>query len=342
MAIDDPFEYLTFGGTFGRSFGLLFDRFDLFMAVSVVAMIPFFVIYLTMAIFLASVFIQEEENPDFHPTHIPLLVLTFGVQILVYDLASVIGQGAITQAVSEIYVGQRPEWLQCLTKAWSRKWQLLGASLIVYGSSFVSLIPVLIAMNFATTYPNAFTITLSVLITVAFIAGVVYFYFGAILASPAIMVEGFNSSMKGVKRSWELAVGSRCYLICTLFCLWFLNQLIARLLHNMFVTGDIMDIMFSLVGVVVTFIPMFLAFPLHAIMETVLYLNLRIGRESMNHQVLVGDLTNDASLASRFRREDQGGPTLSEEPMDYRHVPLVDADDTELTEQRKEQTMSFV
>ena len=66
-------------------------------------------------------------------------------------------------------------------------------------------------------------------------------------------------------------------------------------------------------------------------LETVLYLNLRIGRESMNHQVLSGDLTNDASAAARFRNDD---PAAEEggQVMDYRHVPLVDQDDNRLDE----------
>jgi hypothetical protein len=61
-------------------------------------------------------------------------------------------------------------------------------------------------------------------------------------------------------------------------------------------------------------------------METVLYLNLRIGRESMNHQVLSGDLMNDASPMSRFRNDDPGAE-VSTQSMDYRHVPLMDIED---------------
>ena len=264
MSIDEPFEYLTFGGTYGRSFGLLIDRFDLFMAVSLVVMIPFAVLYLTTVIFVASILIREEETPDFHPTHIPVLILTFALQILLFDFASVIGQGAITQAVSQIYIGQRPGWLQCIKKAWKRKWSLVGSSLLVHGSLFLALIPVWIFVSFAVYNPNAFTITMAVVSGTSFVAGGLYVYIGLILTSPAIMVEGFTSPIKGVKRSWELATGSRCYLFSTLFCLWFLNQLIARLLHNMFVSGDVMDIFFSLVGIVVTILPLFISFPLHA------------------------------------------------------------------------------
>jgi hypothetical protein len=78
------------------------------------------------------------------------------------------------------------------------------------------------------------------------------------------MIENFSSPMQGINRSWELTMGSRCYLMCTLFCLWFLNDLVSRLLHNIFVTGDIMDVFFSLAGIVVAVIPLLLYFPLHS------------------------------------------------------------------------------
>jgi len=58
-----------------------------------------------------------------------------------------------------------------------------------------------------------------------------------------------------------------------------------------------------------------------------MYLNLRIGRESMNHQVLSGDLMNDGP-SSRFRHE---GSNMASPPSmnmtDYRHVPLMDQED---------------
>lgn len=51
----------------------------------------------------------------------------------------------------------------------------------------------------------------------------------------------------------------------------------------------------------------------------------------MNHQVLSGDLANDAaSNASRFRNDDPSGD--AGQSMDYRHVPLVDVDDNRLDE----------
>jgi hypothetical protein len=62
-------------------------------------------------------------------------------------------------------------------------------------------------------------------------------------------------------------------------------------------------------------------------METVMYLNLRIGRESMNHQVLSGDLMSETPAGARFRNDDAGDAGHAQS-MDYRHIPLMDDEDT--------------
>jgi hypothetical protein len=50
----------------------------------------------------------------------------------------------------------------------------------------------------------------------------------------------------------------------------------------------------------------------------------------MNHQVLLGDLSSDSPVGSRFRNDDPGAD--SSQSMDYRHVPLMDVDDNRLDE----------
>jgi hypothetical protein len=258
MTIDEPFEYLTFGGTFGRTFGLFFDRLDLFMGMSGVVIVPYTVLLLTSSIIAASIIVREEEVPDFHPTHIPAIVLILLIQMILYELCSVIGQGAISKAVASIYIGQRPEWLNCLKDAWKMKLPLLGSSVLVYGALCVAFIPAWIFVAMAIMSPNGLTITLAVVASLAFVAGGLYGFIGVTMVSPAIMIESIRNPIQGITRSWELATGSRCYLLCTLFCLWFLNNLVARLLHNMFVTGDVMDILFSVVGIIVSIVPILL------------------------------------------------------------------------------------
>ena len=260
--IDEPFEYLTFGGTFGRAFALFFDRFDLFMAISGVVMIPFALIFVSLVIAVVSAVFRNYDPEE--SGHALLGVLVFGVEILAYALATVIGQGAISNAVAKIYIGQQAEWLKCLKSAWKRKWSLLGASLLVDGSLFVVIVLAWIGIFIAAWNPNAFTVILSIVLTIALIVGTAYVYSGLLLASPAIMVEGFASPIRGVKRSWELSTGSRCYLVCTMISFAFVCNLVYAFLNNLFGSGNFYIAMFNPIDMLVRLIPLSIYFPLHS------------------------------------------------------------------------------
>jgi len=303
------------------------------MIITFIVTIPVSIILLTLVNASVVLLIGTVATDNFDPAFISLLILAFAAEILVYDLASVIGQGAVTQAVSQVYIGQRPEWLPCIKVAWNRKWSLLGASLLVHGSLLVAIFLLVLVyfglFSLVLLHYNTFTIILFMLCIVAgipFSLLCLYVYAGVILASPAIVAEGFGNPIKGLNRSWELANGSRCYLVITNFCLWILKLLVHFLLRKMFMPemDYVMNSGFTLVAAVLRLVAISLSFPLHAIIETVLYLNLRIGRESMNHQVLSGDLMKDAQPASQFRNDD---PAATNEFMDYRHIPLMDDDD---------------
>jgi len=327
--IDDPFEYVTFGGTFRRTFEVFFGNFDTFMGLSFVVVIPFAIIYLTMLLFVAYVYFGEETDPEFEPKHIPALVVVYVLEFVLYRLASVIGQGAISYAVAEIYLGRRPKWVQCLKAGWKRKCSLLGSSVILHGSLILAFIPCFIFLVIALTHQNFFTFLLATVAWLGFVAGCVYAYTGFILTSPAIMVEGHNNPIKGLKRSWELSNGSRCYLICAMFALWFLNQFVSQFLFTIFGSKDDPLAIFTVVGGIINVLPAIFYFPLHAIVESVLYLNLRIGREALNYQVLTGDVLSDEPPAARFRNDDPADNGNLQDSFDYRRVPLVNAAESE-------------
>lgn len=326
MPIDEPFEYLSFGGTFSRTFSLWMDRVEFFTTIAGIVLLPFAVLFVTIALVGAIWILEEDEIPDFHPKHIPLVTFIFGLQYVVYSLATIIGRGAICLAVARMYVGEPVTVMECLKDAWAKKFTLISVSAIMGAAMLIGVVIVSICLGVAIAAPNGFTIFLAVISSLAVIAAGFYWYIGIVLTNASIMVENLSGPIQGMKRSWELVAGSRCYLICALFCLWLMNDLVSRLFHNLFVGGDVMDVFFSVVGILISVLPLVVYFPMHAILETVMYLNLRIGRESMNHAVLSGDLVRDASSAPRAFRHDEYTPA-STAMVDYRHVPLMDQEE---------------
>lgn len=264
MPINEPFEYLTFGGTFSRTFSLWFDRFDFFTSIAAVVLVPLTALTISVGLVSAIWIVETEEIPDFHPKHLPLIIFIFGMQYFVYSLATIIGRGAISLGVARMYVGQPVNMMDCLKEAWAKKCTLLTVSLFM-GSAMLFAVAILATFIFiAVAFTNAFSIFLAVVVSLCVCAAGFYGYIGIVLTSPSIMIENFSGPIQGMKRSWELATGSRCYLFWTLFCLWFLNDMVSRALLNIFVGGDIMDVVFSLAGLVVAILPLLIYFPLHA------------------------------------------------------------------------------
>jgi hypothetical protein len=169
------------------------------------------------------------------------------------------------RAVAELYLNDdnHVNWLKCLKKSLEQFWSLLGASVMVTSGMILGAIFPFIIITIAFVYPTVLWILLAFVVGITFLTAGVYIFISLIMVSPAIVIEQ-RTAIQGLRRSWELSSGSRCYIMCTLFCLWFLNNLVSRLLSNMFITGDAMDILFSVAGIVVTILPMFVFFPLHA------------------------------------------------------------------------------
>jgi hypothetical protein len=264
MTIEEPFEYLSFGGTFSRAFQIWFDRFDFFCSIAAIVLVPFVVLSISLGVLLALWIVESENIPEFHPKHIPLVIFIFGLQFIVYDLATILGRAAIMRSVAKMYVGQPVTTMECLGDAWAKKFPLISVSMIVGFGCSLGISVVALFIHLAISHPNPFTIFLAVVVAIVVCSVGLYGYIGVILAYPAIMIENFPGPLRGIKRSWDLATGSRCYLLCVLFSLWFINNLLSRMLHNMFVGGDIMDVLFSMAGLAVTIIPLLVYFPMQS------------------------------------------------------------------------------
>jgi len=191
-----------------------------------------------------------------------LIVTVIGIQFLLYSAVTVVAFGAMIRAVGMIYIGQRPTLGSCLRYSWNRFLTVLLADLMLNGAVVVIMIPLAIAIYVSLTSQKVAILLCTLIALIAFIVAATYFQIGLVLTIPSIIIESSNitTPIQGLKRSWELADGSRCYLLCTLLLFALVSNLITRLLHNMFLTKDLMDALFSVAGIVVTVIPLLVFF----------------------------------------------------------------------------------
>jgi hypothetical protein len=266
----DPLQYLSFGATFSRTISIFIDRYDLFLILSAIVLVPFCIILITVTIFFDSLDRREETIPDFHPKHLPLIGGIVALQLLLYAVITIVGRGAMIRAVAEMYLGDRSHaaevnWRKCFKKSLEQFWSLLGASIMVAGMMILLMILPISFHMMGTFYEELFLIILAYIVLLASVIAAVYIFISLVMSSPAIIIEQ-RTTLEGLQRSWELSSGSRCYIMCTLFLLWFLNQLVGQLLGYMFMSGDsdVMNVLFEMKGILLTVLPMLVFFPLHA------------------------------------------------------------------------------
>jgi hypothetical protein len=71
------------------------------MALSVVVLVPTFVLNITVGLIILYWMIEEDEIPDFEPHHIPLWLMILFIQMVAYTLVTItiIRRGAVIRAI---------------------------------------------------------------------------------------------------------------------------------------------------------------------------------------------------------------------------------------------------
>jgi hypothetical protein len=206
---------------------------------------------------------------------------------------SIAGEGAMSYVVVEFYAGRDPYWLDCLKKGFSRWCDLFGSAFLVglavgFCNIFVQLL--VTRLFFA---DNGLMSFLAFIIIIVWTVAFIFVMVSLMILAPVIMVEG-NGPLNSIKRCSALSWNNRCYIFCTIFCLsiaYYMSQLFLTLI--LLSTGG-QDVVFSTGGALLVLLPALLYLPLGVIAKTVVYINIRVQHEGMNHSVLIGELYGES------------------------------------------------
>lgn len=268
MAIDQPFEYLSIGGTFSRAFCIIRERFGFFVSIGAIVLVLLAALKVSYLLLLTIWTLEDERIPDFEPKHVPLVVLVFGLEILSYEMASFIGRAAIMRAVAKMYLGESATLKECMEDVWMKKVPLLSTFAII--GAVMGLWVFLKSSLAILALMSGSLVVVVILFLLGLVAfcGMLYLYTGISLAYPSIVVENFRGPLQGIKRSWELTAGSRCYIATVLGCPWLLNKLISTLLRVIFWNKDpqfdALDLILDIPGVLMSLLPILIYLPMHA------------------------------------------------------------------------------
>jgi hypothetical protein len=322
MFSSDPFQRLTAGGTYNRTFAIFAQRYDLFFTISGMIFVPMALLMISLQLFMGSsmhtmtqISAGSYDNYDTNNMDYDVddttasaaaaagddmakamikFMSQFFLEYIVLMFFAIGGQAAMALAVAEIYANREPNAVQCLKKGFSRWCDIFGAaSLISLGMGLSHVVVQIIGVLLMYTQNNFF-ISLAFLIFIAYFALLMYVLVILKILSPVIMVEG-TGPINSIKRCWELSRDNRCYIFCTVFCLamvYYVSQLVIGLI---LVSSGGLDAFYSWWGALLLILPALVYVPLAVIAETVVYLNIRVQREGMNYSVLDSELYGNAS-----------------------------------------------
>jgi hypothetical protein len=326
MFSSDPFQRLTAGGTYNRTFTIFAHRYDLFLTISGMIFVPMAALMITLQLHTgssmhtlltngspdsvyysggevnddmmddatATATAAEADANDDAAKAMNKFMTQFFVEYVVFMFFAIGAQAAMALAVAEMYANREPNVVQCLKKGFSRWCDIFGAAMLIgLGVGLSNVVVQIIGVLLIYT-GNNFFVSLAFLIIIAYCAVVMYVMVTLMILSPVIMVEG-TGPIKSIKRCWELSSNNRCYMFCTVFCMAMVYYAIQLVISLILFMGGGTEAVYSWWGALLLVLPALVYVPLVVIADTVVYFNIRVQREGMNYSVLDSELYGESS-----------------------------------------------
>lgn len=345
MFSSDPFQRLTAGGTFNRTFKIFAQRYDLFLIISGFVFIPLVAIMITvfqnvgfsMHTMMDGMVSQQNttfynnfddvvlfstdapssqylgaggsENMDQEggATQVNNLSWQFVIEYVVFICFAFGGKAAMAHAVAELYAGRDPSWFDCCKKGFQRWCDIFLAVMLMCLVVFGCQVVVNILFLLAVITQVRIIVFLGFLLMMAWMVCYLFALVSLSLLAPVIMVES-SGPVQAIKRCWELSWNNRCYIFCTIYCFSVMYYVVQLLFYVVLASAGGVDFVFSALGAFLIMLPVWIYLPLAIIAETVVYINIRVQQEGLDKGVLEGDLDGDSSITkSKYSIVDRGG-----------------------------------
>lgn len=347
MTSPDYFQRLTGGGTFNRALAIFAKRYDLFLIVTGIIFVPLVAANITMMSLMGSSmqtfmdamdtsnrFLQEYSYQSGTANNEDLSALLMAqsglfwaqlfVEFVIFMVFALAGRAAMSYAVGLLYAGRDPHWCECF-KVGFRKWCAVFCAAMIVGlcMGVGNLLTQVIAQVFFSISP--YLLFISIAIMIAWLVFIIFVYVSLVILIPVIMIENLGS-LDGIKRAWTLSWNNRCYIFCTLFCfllVYYLGILVLAVIIGS-VGGS--NALFTAVGSIALTLPSLVFLPIATILETVVYLNIRVQREALNVDVLIKDLDGDQKLVIEEYADNPSVKMTAGYSAPSKYVPVTEKD----------------
>lgn len=259
MSDSDLFQRLSLDETLRRTFLVYKTGFAVFTKIAVLV----FVINSIFAVLQARM-LKIDDVDSWASNHLGLVMVLVPLFLALTVTVAAVGNIMLIRAVADVYLNRQAN-LQASLKVAAQRWcTIFGASLLAGMAIGLGL--------------------------VLFLVPGIYLSVKWFALTPAIVIEG-KGVMGSLNRSWELTNGSWCYVCCTQLIFFIIVFALAYI--PAFFVGFNSAMNGEQIGAftqILLNIPSILWQPLLAIAMTIMYINLRIEKESLNYDMFARDL----------------------------------------------------
>lgn len=286
------FRPLRFGEVFTRVLDVFYEEFIVFAKLSAVTVLPqvvvaaavFWLMFDMDAPLFGDTIVNPTRGVERLENHLTSFFMLTTYEIVLVFILTLIGQGAMVRATTQLYLGQDANWHSCWKDSLKRARTLQFAGLILFGCLLSTMLVPYGIFALGMHKGSYFIMATSLLLHAAWFVAFVYIMVCAMLVFPAIMVERL-SSVEGITRAIELARQRWCFLFGVAVSYGSIKFAIQYLVQKVLLGEDPMDCV-SAGGVLATLLPSIVFLPVTSIVNTVLYVHLRVDIEGMNGETL--------------------------------------------------------
>lgn len=304
--MDSPFRLrpMDLRDILDDTFDLYKENFALFVTISAIVFLPFNFLLVTI-----SGQIQGTEGADPEIMAMVAFGVTIFLTVLLGTVATYIGMGALTVAVSERYLGRSVSVKEAYANVLSRFGPflltlILSMILAIFGGALFTMVPIGIAAAFWFVHP-ALGVLLGFILVLAGILAAVYLWFGLYFVIPAFVIEG-RSGTDAISRSFQLFNFNWMKAFGTLFLVTMIVAILQSVLVSPismmlgFIAGEgglmsflVLGIQGALAGVAQSVLQ-----PIQMIVQLLLYYDIRIRREGYDLEILATELRGESAAGA--------------------------------------------
>jgi len=273
MSDSELFRHLSLDETLRRTFTIYAEGFVVFTKIALLTFTILSISGVLWVTILGSAFVDRDKfnDHDYLIQHVGAYFGLICINSVIDLLISAVGNIAMIHAVADIYLKRQPNFKACVYAAVKDMCPILSASL-------VGTVGIIIGM-------------------LLLYAPGIYLSVTWVAVTPIIVVEGLGV-LASFRRSMDLVSGSWCYIFCCLMIASFFTFVLVIVWSSICASGYIA--LFSPLGYVITCIPSIIYMPLHAIIMTIIYINLRIEKEALNSDMLAKDLRESCGEGASY------------------------------------------